>query len=131
IRDRVSAESLVLMTDLATAEAAAAKARRRPLLSPRFVQAMLAGHSALGLAFAALIYVVCLTGTISVFLHELHRWEQPNAPLITQPLRAEAVNEAVWSAYGQALIDKAAEDITLMAPGQLSPRFLITYHSTA
>ena len=34
------------------------------LLPPDFVRAMLAGHSALGLAFAALIYVVCLSGTL-------------------------------------------------------------------
>ena len=28
---------------------------------------MLAGHSALGLTFAALIYLVCLTGTLDVW----------------------------------------------------------------
>jgi uncharacterized iron-regulated membrane protein len=120
-----------LITEPAAAEEASAKTRRRPLLSSKFVQAMLAGHSALGLAFAALIYVVCLTGTISVFLHELHRWEQPNAPMVTQPLRAEAINEGVWAGYGQALIDNAAEDLILTAPSQLNPRFLITYHSNA
>lgn len=103
--------------------------RRRPFLPPQFVKAMLAGHSALGLAFAALIYIVCLTGTVSVFLHELHRWEQPNTPLIHAPLRAEAINEAVWAGYGQALIDNAAEDLVIIAPRQLSPRFLITYFS--
>ena len=35
-----------------------------------FVRAMLAGHSALGLAFAALIYLVCFSGSIAVFTQE-------------------------------------------------------------
>jgi len=105
--------------------------RKRPFLPPQFVKAMLAGHSALGLAFAALIYIVCLTGTVSVFLHELHRWEQPDAPLVNEPLRAEAINEAVRAAYVQALIDNAAEDLVLVAPSRLSPRFLISYRSNA
>ena len=58
------------------------KPKARPFLPPDFVRAMLAGHSALGLAFAALIYVVCISGAIAVFLFELQRWEQPNAPLV-------------------------------------------------
>ena len=60
------------------------KPPKRQFLSPDFVRAMLAGHSALGLAFAALIYIVCLTGTVSVFLMELQRWEQPDGPRVTE-----------------------------------------------
>jgi len=44
-----------------------------------FVRKMLAGHSALGLAFAAVMYLVCLSGTLSVFYQEFERWEQPTA----------------------------------------------------
>jgi uncharacterized iron-regulated membrane protein len=108
-----------------------ARTHKKPFLSPQFVKAMLAGHSALGLAFAALIYIVCLTGTVAVFVQELHRWEQPNASSVQASLRPEAINEAVWAGYGQALIDKAADDLILIAPNRLSPRFLITYHSNA
>lgn len=107
------------------------RSRKQPFLSPQFVKAMLAGHSALGLAFAALIYIVCLTGTLAVFLHELHRWEQPNAPLVHEQLRPEALNEAVWSGYGQALIDNAAQDLILVAPSPMTPRFLVMYHNVA
>ena len=42
--------------------------------------------AALGLAFAALIYVVCLSGTLTVFLYEFQRWEQPDAPRVTGKL---------------------------------------------
>ncbi|WP_084396650.1 PepSY-associated TM helix domain-containing protein [Henriciella aquimarina] len=53
-----------------------------PKVPSRFVSAMLAGHSALGLAFAALIYIVCLSGTVLVVAHEIDRWENPDAPII-------------------------------------------------
>lgn len=48
--------------------------------SPKFVTRALSGHSALGLAAAAFLYVLTVSGTISVFNHELQRWEQPGAP---------------------------------------------------
>ncbi|MFZ5493641.1 MAG: PepSY-associated TM helix domain-containing protein [Pseudomonadota bacterium] len=34
-------------------------------------------HSALGLALAGLLYVICLSGTLAVFHEEFERWEQP------------------------------------------------------
>lgn len=101
--------------------------RSKLTVSPRFVQMMLAGHSALGVAFAALIYIVCLTGMISVFGHELERWEQPNAPLMTSPPTLAAIQEAIWSGYGQALIDNAADQVALIAPSELNPRFIVSY----
>src|SRR5690606_2751916 len=58
--------------------------KRRWPLSPGTVRAVLSGHSLLGLAFAAIIYLVCLTGTIAVFAPDLERWEQPQAPAASQ-----------------------------------------------
>lgn len=53
-----------------------------PKIPAGFVRAVLAGHSALGLAFAALIYLVCFSGTVAVFIQEFERWERPEpAPL--------------------------------------------------
>lgn len=60
-----------------------AKAKSRWPLSPAMVRAVLSGHGILGLAFAAVIYLVCLSGTLAVFVHDLERWEQPAAPAIT------------------------------------------------
>ena len=37
-------------------------------------------HSLFGIVFGGLIYILAVTGTLSVFNHELQRWEQPNAP---------------------------------------------------
>lgn len=102
--------------------------RKKTFFSPQFVQAMLAGHSALGLAFAALIYIVCISGTVAVFVHEFSRWEQPNTPLVSAPLTPEAIDAAVKAGYAQALADNGAHDMFLMAHGAVGPRFLVNYH---
>ena len=46
-------------------------------LSQGLVRRSLDGHGWLGLLVAALMFVVCLSGTIAVFYPELERWEQP------------------------------------------------------
>jgi len=71
-----------------------------PKIPSPFVRAMLAGHSALGLAFAALIYIVCLTGTIAVLAHELHRWERPTAPML-ESVTPQAVERIVSDAVAR------------------------------
>ena len=53
-----------------------------PKIPAPFVRAVLAGHSALGLAFAALIFLVCFSGTVVVLLEEVGRWETPRQPPI-------------------------------------------------
>lgn len=78
--------------------------RRKPLLSrvpAGFVRAVLKGHSSLGLAFAAAIYLVCLSGTIAVFAREFERWENPLAPLVATPAPA-AVQAATAAAVARA-----------------------------
>ena len=107
------------------------KPRKRQFLPPDFVRAMLAGHSALGLAFAALIFVVCLTGTVCVFLFELHRWEQPDAPVVTRPLTPEAIGTAVRAGHAQALADNAAHELFVQGPNPASPRLHVNYHDHA
>ncbi len=60
-----------------------------PKASAPLVRAILAGHSALGLAFAALIYLVCFSGAMAVLLTEIERWEAPQiAPRRDAPLNA-------------------------------------------
>lgn len=72
---------------------------------PGFVAAVLKGHSALGLAFAALLYVVCLTGTLAVFVNEFKRWETNGAPRLEQvtPQAVQAAVEEVAQAAGEGL----------------------------
>ncbi|HEY5760422.1 MAG TPA: PepSY-associated TM helix domain-containing protein [Steroidobacter sp.] len=45
--------------------------------SASLVKQSLSSHSWLGLMVGALMYLVCLSGTLAVFYPELERWEQP------------------------------------------------------
>ena len=109
-------------------EATTQKPRKRQFLPPQFVRAMLAGHSALGIAFAAIIYIVWFTGTLAVFLHELQRWEQPDAPVIEQPLSPEAASRALNEAYQKAAALNAAHDVFLMGPSPVQNRLIVNFH---
>lgn len=42
------------------------------------VKKMFDAHSAIGLAVGAIMYLICLTGSLAVFYPEFERWEQPN-----------------------------------------------------
>lgn len=78
--------------------------KRKPLLSrvpADFVRAVLKGHSSLGLAFAAAIYLVCLTGSIAVFAHEFQRWELAGTPRL-ESLSPEAAQRGLEGAIARA-----------------------------
>lgn len=51
----------------------------KQLLSPSLVKNSLSSHSWLGLMVGALMYLVCISGTLAVFFQEFERWEQPAA----------------------------------------------------
>ncbi|MHA6769766.1 PepSY-associated TM helix domain-containing protein [Sphingobium ummariense] len=75
------------------------KAARFP--SPDLVRAVLKGHSGLGIAFAAILYLVCLTGTVAVFLNEFQRWENPDLPRM-ESFSGDATQAAYRAAMAQA-----------------------------
>lgn len=102
--------------------------KKRAWLSPNFVRSMLAGHSALGLAFAALIYIVCASGVLAVFLQELLRWEQPDAPIVEGYASPATVQAVLSAAYEKAKAANAAHDVFIMGPGHMSSRFSANYH---
>lgn len=92
-----------------------------PKIPAEFVRAMLAGHSALGLAFAALIYVVCFSGSIAVFTQEFGRWEQPAGPVLhsVTPAAADA-------AFRETLAkNPKAHDLFLRLPEPAHPRLTV------
>jgi uncharacterized iron-regulated membrane protein len=82
-----------------------AKKWRWPL-SPETVRSVLSSHSVLGLAFAAIIYIVCLTGTVAVFTPDLERWEIPATPIVTSLSDASAAR-AIAEAAKRAPADTA------------------------
>ena len=92
-----------------------------PKIPADFVRAMLAGHSALGLAFAALIYLVCFSGSIAVFTYEFNRWEQPAGPVLY-----DATPQAVDAAFRAVLAkNPKAHDLFIRLPEPASPRLSV------
>lgn len=87
-----------------------------------FVRAVLRGHSSLGLAFAALIYLVCLSGSIAVFAHEFQRWESATAPQVTAvtPGAVQTAFEGAIAAGG-----KGVEHVYITMPSADFPRLLL------
>ncbi|SFG34410.1 Uncharacterized iron-regulated membrane protein [Novosphingobium sp. CF614] len=86
--------------------------------SPDLVRAVLKGHSGLGLAFAALLYLVCLTGTIAVFANEFQRWENPGAERM-ETMSADAVQAAYRAAIDRT--DGPVEHVLILMPSEDRP----------
>jgi len=92
--------------------------KRASFPSPDLVRAVLKGHSGLGLAFAALLHLVCLTGAIAVFANEFYRWENPDAE------RMESISgDAVQAAYREAMArtEGTVEHVLILMPSEDRP----------
>lgn len=89
-----------------------------PTLPSRLVANILAGHSAVALALGALIYLVCLSGTLCVFIDELELWEQPTpAPSAFNPARSDQiVGQAI------ALVGSVAKAPVIFLRAPVTPR---------
>jgi uncharacterized iron-regulated membrane protein len=88
-------------------------------LSPALVKRYLRSHSWMGLAMAAMLYLVCLSGTVVVFAGYLDRWEQPDAQEFTE------MDTAVLDEVYRDLVEQAPElsgDVLIMLPREGIPR---------
>ena len=92
-----------------------------PKVPAPFVRAILAGHSSLGLAFAALIFLVCFSGTVAVLLEDVERWEAPQlAPVhAITPQAVETMRSEALAKY------PGAHHIFASLPSEDQPRFRI------
>lgn len=98
-----------------------------PRVPAGFVKGQLLAHKLLGLALAALMYLVCVTGAIAVFYADFERWEQPGVPEMTQ-VSPEAVGRAV--AYARQHIAQTGaqpSDVYVITPSPEMPRLVIDY----
>lgn len=89
------------------------------------VKRALSAHAAIGLLAGALLYLICLAGTLAVFAEEWQRIEQPNAPEM-----AAIAPEAVQLAAGRVLeSEKGMERTTHLfvhLPTEALPRTTVT-----
>ncbi|MGD8175154.1 PepSY-associated TM helix domain-containing protein [Marinimicrobium sp. ARAG 43.8] len=90
-------------------------------LSPALVKNSLASHSWLGLLTGALMYWVCLSGTLAVLYQDFERWETPQVPEFT-----EVSPEDLETAY-QTFMEgqEATEHAYILMPRPGMPRTVL------
>lgn len=92
-------------------------------LPSRFVARMLTGHTAMGLAASALIYLLSISGTLMVFHQEFARWEQPDVPEF-QRMEPAAAHAAATAGLERA--EEAPHHLFLGLPVEGMPRASVT-----
>lgn len=90
----------------------------------RFVARMIESHSILGLAFAALIYIVSLTGAFTVFAEEIALWENPTAPTAME-VAPEVYQTAMESAVAQRTEGGTVSNVLTYGPTEFAPALLV------
>ena len=94
------------------------------------VKAGLSAHAAIGLLGGALLYLVCLTGTVLVLYQELQRLEQPEAPEMTS-ITPFAVQGAVETVLASEAGGPATTHLYVHLPVPGLPRMTITTDTQA
>ncbi len=91
-------------------------------LSSFFVKKSLNAHSLLGVFAGALLYVICLTGTVIVFSDYVERWEQPNVQEFTH-----ATPQAIATSVSAFLTHSgtAPQSLYVILPSDSLPRMHI------
>jgi len=90
----------------------------------RFVARMIESHSILGLTFAAMIYVVTVTGAFTLFIPEITLWENPaapTAPAVEPRIFPIALENALRQRHPAADVD----NLLAYAPGPFSPTLVV------
>ncbi len=99
-----------------------------PKVPPNFVASALNAHSSIGLILGALLYIICLSGTLVVFNDEIQRWEQPGAPEFStvEPQAVQAAAEA-----GVARFEETPHHFSIIPPIPSMPRMVVDGDGTA
>ena len=82
----------------------------------------LSAHSWIGVFFGAFLYLICISGALSVFYQEWERWEQPNIPEFseTSPERVQQVFDTFRQRY-----DTETEHYHVVLPTSGIPRLVV------
>lgn len=89
------------------------------------VQRALSAHAAIGLLASALLYLICLTGTVVVFYQEWQRIEQPGAPEMGA-IAPDAVQRGVAAVLAAEKDKPATTHLYVHMPVDGLPRTTIT-----
>lgn len=91
------------------------------------VRRSLAAHSGIGLTLGALMYLICLTGTLVVFHHALERWEQPH---IAESLTYTPGQIGTAAGNFMAELEQTPEAIYVVLPTAAMPRMHVSAGET-
>lgn len=94
------------------------------------VKRALSGHAAIGLLAGALLYIVCLTGTASVFYQELQRFEQPDAPEMMR-ITPDAVQRGIEAVLASEAGKPRTTHLFVHMPVDGLPRTTVTTDTNA
>jgi len=98
-----------------------------PRVPPSFVKGQLLAHKLIGLSVAAVMYLICLTGSIAVFYAEFERWEKPTVPEMHRA-SPETIARAVAFTRAKLTEQKAQpHDVFFTVPSAEMPRLIATY----
>lgn len=97
----------------------------RLAVSKDAVQRALSAHAAIGLLASALLYLICLTGTVVVFYQEWQRIEQPGAPEMAA-ITPGAVQRGVAAVLATERGKPATTHLYVHMPVEGLPRTTIT-----
>lgn len=95
------------------------------LISADLVRRALSGHAAIGLLAGALLYILCLSGTLIVVHEEWQRWEQPTMPemIVISP---EAVQAGIARVLATETDKAPTTHLWVHLPNEALPRTVIT-----
>ncbi|MFN3473592.1 MAG: PepSY-associated TM helix domain-containing protein [Blastomonas sp.] len=85
-------------------------------------------HSLVAVIFGGLIYILAVTGTLSVFNHEFQRWEQPDAPEMSS-IAPDAAERAALAVFNSEA--KPTTHLYINFPQDDLPRTVITTDTQA
>ncbi len=97
---------------------------------PSSIKRALSAHAAIGLITSALLYLVCLTGTVVVFFPELQRLEQRNAPEM-EAISPDAVQRGVEAVLASEKGKPPTTHLYVHMPVEDLPRTTITTDTQA
>lgn len=94
-------------------------------LDKNVVKKALSAHAAIGLLASALLYIVCVTGTVVVFYEEWQRIEQRRVPEMTA-IAPEAVQAAVANVLASERGKTPTTHLYVHLPAKALPRATVT-----
>lgn len=92
-----------------------------PRASSIRVDRSLAAHTVMGLVISAILYIICVSGTLAVFEDELGWWERPSAPAV-ETVTPEAAQTAAENVLAS---DPDTTHLYLYLPRENWKRFVI------